>query len=263
MKFFTDQFHLAGAILASTAAPAIAQDVPTTLNGAPASENHVIVGVGALAYRSPFKGEGTTTVPIPVLLARQGIFYVNGLEAGIRLEPSKDGPVRPALDIFGAARAIAGNDREKITGDVGARVSLASDYGTLSISYRRDATDTFNGGEAIARYDIEFPIGPVTVAPALQASWLDRKTSNHMYGITPRQQQKMIAKKRDVILPVYTVEKRSLNLGGDLTIKAELSDRIIAIGQLSGAYLGRSIRDNPGLRDEFEAQALIGLAYRF
>jgi len=262
MKFFTDRFRLAAFILASAVSPAMAQDMPAPHSGAE-NENHVVVGAGALIYRSPFKGEGSALVPVSVLSIRQGIFYVDGLEAGVRLEPLKDGPVRPSLDIFGAARAIAGNDREKITGDVGARLSLASDYGTLSVAYRRDATDTFNGGEAIARYDIEIAVGGFTVAPGLQASWLDRKTGNHMYGISPKQQQKMIAKKRDVILPVYTVDGKSVNLGGDITITAELSDRIVAIGYLGGAYLDRPIRDNPGLRDEFEAQALIGLAYRF
>ena len=262
MELFTDRFRLVALILAATAGPAVAQDVAAQDGVAP-SENRVVVGVGALIYQSPFKGEGTTISPVPVLSIRQGMFYVDGLEAGFRLEPVKDGPVRPSLDVFGAARAITGNDREKITGDVGARLSLASDYGTLSISYRRDATDTFNGGEAIARYVIDFPIGPVTIAPGVQASWLDRKTGNHMYGISAKQRQQMIAKKREVILPVYVVNGSSLNLGGDITITAKLSDRIVVIGFLGGAYLDRPIRANPGLRDEFEAQALIGLAYRF
>ena len=262
MKLFTDRFPLVAFILAATAGPVMAQDMPAQ-DGVAQGENRVVVGVGALIYGSPFKGEGTTISPVPMLSIRQGMFYVDGLEAGFRLEPVKDGPVRPSLDIFGAARAITGNDREKITGDVGARLSLASDYGTLSISYRRDATDTFNGGEAIARYFIDFPIGPVTIAPGLQASWLDRKTGNHMYGISPKQRQKMITKKREVILPVYVVNDSSLNLGGDITVTAKLSDRIVAIGYVSGAYLDRPIRANPGLRDKCETQALIGLAYRF
>ena len=262
MKLFTDRFPLVAFILAATAGPVMAQDMPAQ-DGVAQGENRVVVGVGALIYRSPFKGEGTTISPVPMLSIRQGMFYVDGLEAGFRLEPVKDGPFRPSLDIFGAARAITGNVREKITGDVGARLSLASDYGTLSISYRRDATDTFNGGEAIARYVIDFPIGPVTIAPGLQASWLDRKTGNHMYGISAKQREKMIAKKRAVILPLYVVDESSLNLGGDVTVTAKLSDRIVAIGYVGATYLDRPIRANPGLRDKCETQALIGLAYRF
>jgi MipA family protein len=262
VKLFKNGLCLVAIIMASsTAAPAFAQDAPDEASEA-ATENHVTLGAGALIYRSPFKGEGSSVFPIPVVSIRQGILYADGLEAGARFDLVKDGPVRPSIDAFVAARAIAGKDREKITADVGARVSLASDLGTLSFSYRHDATGTFDGSEAVARYEVEIPIGPINVVPGAQASWLDRKTADHMYGISPKQHQKMIDKGRDVVLPVYEITDDSVNLGGDITLTAPLTNRLTAIGYLSGTYLGKSIRANPGLRDEIEGQALVGLAYR-
>lgn len=259
MKFSAIAATLAVLASATTALPAAAQD-----KGAPAaSDNHVVIGAGALAYRSPFRGEGTSLLPIPILSIAHDGFYVSGLEAGYRFEPVRGGPVRPSIALFGAARTIAGNDREKVTGDVGVRVALTSDYGSVSLSYQHDATGSFGGGEAIARYEAELSVGPVTITPGVQAGRLDAKTANHIYGISARQQRRMVDDDRATILPIYRVRDAAVNVGGDLTITAPLSPRIIAIASIGATWLGAPIRKNPGLRDEVEGQALLGLAYRF
>ncbi|MCL6251280.1 hypothetical protein M3P36_09540 [Altererythrobacter sp. KTW20L] len=77
------------------------------------SEDFVLLGAGALYYRSPFRGEESNVLPIPIIVVRQGPFYVDGLESGLDLSLAGDGPVSISLQPFIAARTVAGTTREK------------------------------------------------------------------------------------------------------------------------------------------------------
>jgi outer membrane scaffolding protein for murein synthesis (MipA/OmpV family) len=226
-------------------------------------EDRVVIGAGALTYRSPFEGEGASVFPIPIIVARRGAFYVDGLEAGASWAPKIGGAYALSFDAFVAARALPGETREQVTADAGVRVSLTGPVGALSIDYRRDVSGEFDGGEAIARYEVPFAMGRFTVIPGLQAAWQDRATANHMYGVSLEQHDEMIADGVRSPLPVYEVREGAVNLGADLTVLWQVNERLVAIAQISGAYLGDSVRENPGLRDEFEAQTLIGFGYSF
>lgn len=233
-------------------------------DGAPsASEDYLLLGAGALVYRSPFEGEGTSILPIPIISARRGAFYADGLEAGVSYSPGSDQRYTPSFDLFVAARAIAGESREKITGDIGVRASLDTPAGTFAADYRHDLAGEFDGAEASARYEYTLAVGRLSITPGIQASWLDRETADHMYGVSAEQRQKMIDDGADTILPIFRVREGGANIGGDVTVLMPVTNNIIAIAYLSGTYLGRSVRDNPGLRDDFEAQAMFGIGYRF
>nr|WP_283773420.1 MipA/OmpV family protein [Altererythrobacter sp. KTW20L] len=140
-------------------------------------------------------------------------------------------------------------------------MALETPVGTLSADYRHDVTDTFNGSDITLRYSVDFNLGALTVTPALHANFIDRQTANHIYGVSNRQSEKFI--KAGLPIAPYTISRAATNLGGDITATVILTDRLLLIGNMSGAYLGRSIRENPGLEDEFEAQALIGIGYAF
>lgn len=246
------------------AAPALAAVLilsPTLAHAA--DENRLVIGAGALAYRSPFEGEGVSVFPIPIIVARRGAFYVDGLEAGATWAPAPDRGQGFSVDVFLAARALPGENREQVTADVGVRASLTGAAGTVSVDYRRDISGEFEGGEAIARYEIAVPVGQVSVIPGLQVAWQDRATANHMYGVSADQRREMIEDGVADPLPVFEVRKGSLNVGADLTVVWQVNERLVAIAQVGGAYLGASVRENPGLRDDFEVQTLIGFGYSF
>lgn len=226
-------------------------------------EDRLVIGAGALAYRSPFEGEGVSVFPIPILVARRGVFYVDGLEAGATWRLGPDGDHGVSFDAFVAARALPGENREQVTADAGVRASWTGSVGTVSIDYRRDITGEFEGGEATARYEITVPVGGVTLTPGVQVAWQDRATANHMYGVSAEQRRKMIEDGVTTPLPVFEVREGGLNIGADLTLLWPVTDRIVAIAQVSGAYLGEFARENPGLRDDFEVQTLIGFGYSF
>jgi outer membrane protein len=249
--------------LAATALVATLSLSPSFASAADESGDDLVVGAGALVYRSPFKGEGVSVFPIPIVVARRGAAYIDGLEAGVTYAPAPNGDYAFSVDAFVAARALPGESREQITADLGVRASLAAPAGTVSVDYRRDVTGEFDGGEAVFRYEFTVPVGRVLVTPGLQAAWQDRATADHMYGVSADQRRKMIDDGAKVVPALFDVREGGVNLGADLTVLWPVSDRIVAVAQVGGAYLGDSVRENPGLRDDFEVQALIGVGYRF
>ena len=225
-------------------------------------ENHIAVGAGALLQKAPFNKSKTEASPLPLISIKQGAYYFEAAETGFHLEKDFES-VRPSVDVFIAARGTSGQDREKVTADAGARISLATDFGTLSGEIRHDITGKFKGSEIIARYSYPISTGRFTITSALQASWLDEKTANYMYGVTAAQRAKMIANKRSVILPVAPITEKALNLGGDISMSVNLSERLLLIGVLSGAYLDKNIHKSPAIDKKWEAQAIMGIAYKF
>lgn len=226
-------------------------------------EDRLVIGAGSLAYRSPFEGEGVSVFPIPIIVARRGAFYVDGLEAGATWAPPSAGTYAFTVDAFVAVRALPGENREQVTADAGVRVSLEGSAGTVSVDYRQDISGEFEGGEAIARYELTRSVGAVMVTPGVQVAWQDRATANHMYGVSVDQRREMIEDGVSTPLPVFEVREGGMNVGADLTVLWPVTDRIVAIAYVSGAYLGESARENPGLRDDFEVQTLIGFGYSF
>lgn len=257
-------------VTALSMAPALADAAPQTgpndprpAEGPPANPDYLMLGAGAIVYRSPFEGEGTSVDPIPIILARRGAFYIRGLEAGVSYAPQWGRDYTPSFDLFIAGRAIAGESREEISGDIGVRASLDAPAGAFSIDYRQDLTGDFEGAEVTVRYEYTLTAGRLSITPGIQANWLDRETANHMYGVSAEQRQEMIDDGVDAILPVFLVRESGVNFGADVTVVMPVTENIIAIGSLGGTYLDSSIRENPGLREDFEAQAMFGLAFRF
>lgn len=224
--------------------------------------DHIAIGLGFLDQYAPFNGAPNQTFLIPFLSVKQGAFYLEGLETGIQLD--KDlGSVTPSLNLFVAARSPGGQDRQKITADAGARLSLASKLGILSGEFRLDVTGTFDGSGFIARYSYPIAAGRFTITPSVQASWLDRKTANYMYGVTAAQRAKMIAKQRRVILPVAPITDDALNLGGDIAMSFRLNQRLTLIATAGATALDKSIHSSRAIEQKWEAQSAIGLTYLF
>lgn len=226
------------------------------------NENYIAVGAGVVSQHSPFNSASEQTLPLPFISIKQGAFYLETTEAGVRLDKDLGG-VTPSLDFFVAARSPAGQDRQKLSADAGARISLDTKLGKLSGEFRHDITDKFKGSEIIARYSVPISFGKFTFTPAVQASWLDQKAANYMYGVTAAQRARMIRKQRRVILPVAPITDDALNLGGDISMAVQLSERLTLIALVGGAYLDKSIRRSAAIEQNWEAQSALGLTYRF
>lgn len=225
-------------------------------------DNHIAVGVGALLQQSPFNAAEIQAFPLPMISIKQGAFYFETAEAGARLSENF-GAVSPSVDLFLGARSPSGQDRAKLTADAGVRISLATELGTLSGEIRHDITGKFDGCEMILSYSYPISTGKLTITPSVKASWLDRKTANYMFGVTSAQRAKMISKNRRVILPVAPITEDAHNLGGDISMALQLSDRLMLVGVIGGTYLDKSIHRSPAIDQKWDAQAVMGISYRF
>lgn len=226
------------------------------------NQNYIAVGAGVVSQHSPFNSASDQTLPIPFISIKQGAFYLETTEVGIRLDKDLGG-VTPSLDFFVAARSPSGQDRQKLSADAGARISLDTKLGKLSGEFRHDVTDKFKGSEIIARYSVPISTGKFTFTPAIQASWLDQKAANYMYGVTAAQRARMIRKERRVILPVAPITDDALNLGGDISMAVQVSERMTLIALVGGTYLDKSIHRSAAIEQKWEAQSALGLTYRF
>jgi MipA family protein len=231
-------------------------------NGDDQNDNHIAVGVGVVSQHSPFNSAASQTLLIPLISIKQGVFYVETAEAGIHFDKDLGG-VTPSLDLFVAARSPLGKDRQKLSADAGVRISVDTKLGKLSGEFRHDVSDKFKGSEIIARYSVPLSMGKFTFTPAVQASWLDQKAANYMYGVTAAQRARMIRKERSVILPIAPITEEALNLGGDISMALQLSERLTLIALVGGAYLDKSIQRSAAIEQKWEAQSALGVTYRF
>lgn len=247
------------AISAFNAVPAGAQESD---DGQASDDNYVSVGIGAMSIESPFRGEDARVLPLPILSIKQGAFYFEGAETGVKFGTSASG-LTPSVQAFVAARNTVARDRQKFTADAGARLTLGSKLGDLSAEYRHDITGTFDGGEFSLRYQLPINLGRFTLSPAAQVNFLDQATANHMYGVTAKQRARSIRKGRDVILPVAPIADSATNFGTDLTATYRISDKLTLIGVFANTYLDKAIRRSPAIDRKCESQAIVGLTYSF
>jgi MipA family protein len=210
LRLFKISFTTSSMMCAS-ASFAQEDDSDTTQN-----DNHVILGIGTTVQKLPFRGDGTQILPVPIISIKQDNFYVEFSEVGLQFAPKMEGNFQPSISGFIAARGLSGRDRYKLTADAGIRAGVVTPAGLFSAEYRHDITGKFDGSEIVGRYIAPISLGKFTITPSAHVSLLDRNTANYMYGVTPKQRNKMIAKGRDTIQPLYVVTEKAINFGGDI-----------------------------------------------
>lgn len=250
------------ASIAATLAPQAAIAQSASDGAGSDADNEIMIGGGMLFTESPFEGEGTLNNPIPLVRARFGPAYLDGLEAGVTLEAAS-GPITPYISAFVAGRITPARDRQELTADAGIRVGISSELGELSAEYRRDITGEFKGEEYQITYAYPINMGSFTLVPSAQINWLDQETANHMYGVTEGQRAKAISKNREVILPVAPITDKATNLGGTITAIYSMGSGVTLIGVLSGTYFDKSIYQSPAIDQKWESTAVMGVAYAF
>ena len=257
--------HILASILTPMAAlmmphGAVAQN-PTDQADA-AADKQFMVGVGVVQIQSPFKGEGTLVYPAPLISAKFGPAYIEGIEAGLKFQPIP-GPISPFASAFVAGRMQTGRDRRDFTVDAGVRVSIGGKFGELTGEYRRDISGEFKGGEFQIRYAYPISMGDFTLTPSAQVNWLDKETANHMYGVTAAQRARAITKQRKVILPVAPILEKARNIGGVLTGTYSVGGGVTLIGVLNSTYLDKPIRNSAAIDKKWESSAILGVTYSF
>lgn len=155
------------------------------------------LGIGAIFNDSPYAGEGTRVMPLPMVSYNGERFYLRLGGAGWRIVESDSfeftivGKSRFdgfEVDDLGQA-ALARNgvdyrlleDRDKGF-DVGVTTKWASQAGELEVELLADVTSTSGGQEASLQYGYPIELGKGTLTPNVGVTWMSKDMANYYYG---------------------------------------------------------------------------------
>lgn len=155
------------------------------------------VGVAAVVNDSPYAGEGTRVMPIPLVSYQGERFYFRGITAGWRLagndafELNAIGKFRfDGFEVDDLGRAeLARNgvdyrlleDRDKGF-DLGLGMKWTGAVGELEMELLADATGTSEGQEATLQYGYPIELGEGMLTPNVGVTWQSKDMANYYYG---------------------------------------------------------------------------------
>jgi len=154
-------------------------------------------GVAAVVSDSPYAGEGTRVMPLPLLSYQGERFSIRGMSISYRLierdsfELNVVGKNRFGgfdVDDLGR-RELADNgidyrlleDRDGEF-DVGLTTKWSGTAGEIEVDMMADATDTSGGQEVNFKYGYPFELGKGNLTPAVGATWMSKDAANYNYG---------------------------------------------------------------------------------
>jgi len=155
------------------------------------------LGVAAVVSDSPYAGEGTRVIPIPLATYQGERFFFRGITAGwnmVRAEGFNVAAIAKlrldGFDIDDLGRAeLARNgldyrlleDRDNSL-DAGIAMKWSGAGGELDVELIADVTDTSGGHELSIQYGYPFPLGMARLTPNLGVTWMSDDLANYYYG---------------------------------------------------------------------------------
>lgn len=155
------------------------------------------LGLAAAMLDSPYAGEGTRVVPMPLISYQGERFYLRGLSAGWQIHGGDSFEIaavlKPRLDGFkvddlGRAELARNGidyrliDDRKGSVDAGLAMKWIGAAGELEFEILADVTDKSGGQEASLQYGYPFEVGGGTLTPQIGLTWLSKDTANYYYG---------------------------------------------------------------------------------
>ena len=155
------------------------------------------LGFGAMVADSPYVGEGTRVVPIPLVSFHGEKFSMQGLTAGWKLfgndsfELSAIAKLR--LDAFkvsdlGRAELAANGvdyrlleDRDNGI-DLGLGAKWSGAAGEIEAEILADVVDASGGQEISVKYGYPFEVGKGRLTPGVGVTWLSKDMANYYFG---------------------------------------------------------------------------------
>jgi outer membrane protein len=155
------------------------------------------LGLAAVVKDSPFAGEGTRVLPLPLISYQGERFSLRGLSAQWQVYGSDSfelyakGKFRMdgfEVDDLGKAELARNGidyrlleDRDKGF-DLGLGMKWSGPAGELEVELLADATDTSGGQEVSIEYGYPIELGMGTLTPNVGATWMSKDMANYYYG---------------------------------------------------------------------------------
>lgn len=185
------------AVLSGVSAGALAQTPPTDDAPPDGPPRGWGLGIGAVASDSPYAGEGTRVMPVPLVSYQGEKFFFQGIRAGwnfIRNDAFEFAAVAQlrfdGFDIKDLSRQqLAANgldsrlleDRDHSL-DAGVTAKWSGFAGELELELLTDVTDRSGGQQFSLQYGYPLHFGPTMVTPNVGVTYLSDDTANYYYG---------------------------------------------------------------------------------
>lgn len=155
------------------------------------------LGIAAVVNDSPYAGEGTRIIPIPLIGFQGEHFFVRGLSFGWQFVENDSFELAAVAkgeldgfkvkDLGRSELAAHGIDyrllEDRDSGlDLGLSAKWKGGFGELEMEILADATDTSGGQEVSLQYSYGFEVGKGQLGPNVSAKWLSEDTANYYYG---------------------------------------------------------------------------------
>lgn len=155
------------------------------------------LGIATILNDSPYVGEGTRVIPVPLITYQGENFYFRGITAGwtfVRSDSfelaaitkfrfdgfSVDDLGREELAQQGIDYRLL-EDRD-IALDAGAAMKWSGHAGEIEIELLADITDTSGGQEVSLQYGYPLQFGGGMLTPTIGITWLSDDNANYYYG---------------------------------------------------------------------------------
>lgn len=160
------------------------------------------LGVAAAVFASPYAGEGSRVMPIPLVSYEGERFWFRGISAGWTVldlggfELAAVAKLRfDGFDVKDLGRrelARNGIDYRKLDDraeavDVGVAMQWRGSAGEIEAEILTDATDKSGGHEFQIQYGYPFELGQGTLTPQVGLTWQSKDMANYYYGTLPKE----------------------------------------------------------------------------
>jgi outer membrane protein len=188
------------ALLVGSSSNVMAQAAPPGEEGAPPEgppPSRWGLGIGAVASDSPYAGEGTRVMPVPLISYQGEKFFFQGIRAGwqfIRNDAFELAAIAQfnfdGFDIKDLSRqklAANGLDARQLEDrddslDAGVTATWSGSAGEIEIELLTDVTDKSGGQQYSLQYGYPIHWGQTMMTPHVGVTWLSDDTANYYYG---------------------------------------------------------------------------------
>lgn len=225
------------------------------------------LGVAAVVGDSPYAGEGTRVVPVPLFGYNGDRFYFRGISAGWRLiendsfELSAVGKLRfdgfKVKDLGRAELARNGVDYRLLEDrDMGIDLGLSAKWtgraGELEVDLLADATDTSGGQEAIVQYGYPIQIGQGSLTPNVGVTWQSKDMANYYYGTLDEEVARGVVNYKPGAVTIPHV---------GVTYFRPLGEKWMLMGSLKYSSLPDEISDSPLIEADTDSTSSIFVGF--
>ncbi|HKL78163.1 MAG TPA: MipA/OmpV family protein [Gammaproteobacteria bacterium] len=242
------------------AALALALAAPGYAQGPPGKRPKVVLGAGAVAAPSPYKGVSSHVTPVPFINLQRERFFLRGVQAGWRLWQTNGASLaavaQPQFQGYepGDSPALAGMDRRRWSVDGGLQLTARRGDLRLSLQALHDLLGRHNGLLASAGVSYELGDPRRTVAPGVGLEWEGPDYVAYYYGVRPAEGRpgRPAYDGRGALNPYIGVQAR-YGFGGHWGLFAYLRHR----------WLDDAITDSPIVAGDTVYSGVVAVTYSF